>query len=143
MSDLPADTYVKSIRAGNRDVLRDGLPAEGDRERDTIDIVLGTDGAKAGGSVVDRSGKPAAEALVTLIPDPPDGRLQQYASGAVAGDGSFALSGLAPGHYLILASAGDPPCDIYDPADMAACRRMAQVIEVDSSGEAFLALQLP
>jgi hypothetical protein len=142
VSNLPAGTYVKSIRAGYRDVLRNGLLTEGLGENDTIDIVLGTDGAKVVGGVVDPSGMPASGAVVTLIPDPSAGRLQQYASGAVAADGSFALSGVAPGHYLILASASDPPCDIYDPADLGACRRVAQPIDPGSSGQVFLALPL-
>jgi hypothetical protein len=140
--DVPAGAWVKSIRVAGNDVLRDGLTAEG-RENEGIEIHLATDGGKATGSVIDRTGKPVTDAQVTLIPDPPDGRLQQYASAALASDGSFTLSGLAPGHYLILASPGDPPCDIYDPADLAACRRVGQPFQVSSSGQAFLPLQMP
>lgn len=143
MHDLPADTYVKSIRAANRDVLRDGLLAEGFGVRDTIEIVLAMDAGKASGSVMNAAGKPATDAQITLIPDPPDGRLQQYASGVLASDGSFTISGVAPGRYLILASPGDPPCDIYDPADLAACRHLAQPVEVAPSGQVSVGLQLP
>jgi hypothetical protein len=143
VSNLPRDTYVKSIRVGAREVLGRTLLAARFREKDTLDIVLGTDGGKAGGVVVDRSGKPVTDAQVTLIPDPPEGRWQQYALGAALGDGSFALSGVAPGRYLILASAGDPPCDIYDPSDLGACRRVGRTIEVSASGQVSLALQLP
>jgi len=130
LSNLPENTHVRAVRDGNS-------------VTDPIEVVLGTDSAKITGNVVDRAGLPAAEARVTLIPDPPEGRWQQYSSAAVATDGSFVLTGIAPGHYLILASPADPPCDIYDPADMAACRRQATPINLETSGQAFLALQLP
>jgi hypothetical protein len=143
VSELPKDTYVKSVRFGSRDVLRDGLTEDGENEHDSLDVVLATDGGQVTGNVVDRTGKSAAEAQVTLIPDPSEGRLPQYASGAVTADGSFKLTGVAPGRYLILASPADPPCDIYDSADLGACRSAGQPIEVSVSGQALIALQLP
>jgi hypothetical protein len=134
---------VKSIHLGNRDLLRDGLLVSSSAGPDTLDGVLGTNAGKLSGQVVDRFNRPAAGAQITLIPDPSSGRLQQYASGAVAGDGSYSLSGLAPGHYLVLAAPGDPPCDIYNPAELGPCRKIALPLDVASSSQANLPLQMP
>lgn len=143
VTGLPDGAYVESIRFGDSDVLRNGLTPLGENTRDSLDIVLGADSGEVTGNVVDRTGKPSGDAKVTLIPDPADGRLLQFVSGAVAGDGSFDLSGVAPGRYLIFATPGDPPCDIYDDVGLADCRRIAQPIDVAPSGEALIALQLP
>ncbi len=60
---------VKSIRAGQADVLRDGLIVS-EPGKTTLEIVLAADGGQIDGVALDKDDKPVAGATVLLVPEP-------------------------------------------------------------------------
>jgi hypothetical protein len=65
---LPREFYVKSARAGEIDVMADGLTVAGAGTID-IEIVLASDGGGVEGAVLDKNRQPVAGATVLLAPD--------------------------------------------------------------------------
>jgi hypothetical protein len=61
-------------------------------------------------------------ASLALVPDPPQGRLQSYRTGLADEYGQFQIRGVPPGRYTLIAWLDDPPCDVYDPSGLEACR---------------------
>lgn len=63
--------YLKEVRFGDQDVLRNGLTIAPGGGSTPWEITLGANAAKLDGSVQTAEGKPAPPTIVTLIPDPP------------------------------------------------------------------------
>jgi hypothetical protein len=96
-------TFVKSIRLGSSDVLRDGLHVEAGFEGE-LEIVVGTNVATLDGEVTDAQQQPVANASVILVPYPANPqRLDLYRDVSTDTAGRFHMPGLAPGDYLVLA----------------------------------------
>jgi hypothetical protein len=96
-------TFVKSIRLGSWDVLRDGLHVDTGFEGE-LEIILGTTFAMLDGEVTDAQQVPVANATVTLVPYPADPqRLDLYRDVSTDVAGRFRISGLPPGEYVVLA----------------------------------------
>jgi len=94
-----APWYVQSAQSGGTDLLREELTVTGGVQTPPIEIVLHDDGATLSGKVdVGQSVRPTA---VVLAPD--HGSTTQTKSGNVSDGGDFALQGLAPGNYNVLA----------------------------------------
>jgi hypothetical protein len=86
-------------------------------------VVLGAHAAQVQGRAVTADPKVVASgATIALIPDPPSGRVQAYQATSADEYGSFTLQGLAPGKYLLVGWLDQPPCEIYNPDDFAACQ---------------------
>ncbi len=134
--------YIKSAKAANYDILLDGLEVQAGDPPAPIEIVLSTDGGTVSGPALTASGIPASGATVTLIPDPPRGRLQQYRTGYVMQNGSFQIRGVAPGSYVAVAWYDNPPCDFYDAAALDNCRAQGVPFTVGQGGGASLQLTL-
>jgi hypothetical protein len=101
--NLPEGLWVKSIRAGDRDVLDDGLDLSAGASGD-IQIVLGAGAGTITGSVVDAKDQPASGALVTLAPDPfKEERPDLYRMTPTDQNGQFTLKGIPPGNYKLFA----------------------------------------
>jgi protocatechuate 3,4-dioxygenase beta subunit len=103
VKELPDDTYVKSVRLGNIDVLSDGF-----RTTDALDspihIVLGTKAGILEGSVLDSARSPVPNATVAIVPERiRQARLELYQSATTDAAGQFRFSGLEPGQYIVLA----------------------------------------
>jgi hypothetical protein len=101
--NLPAGAWLKSVLLGNQDVLDTGLDVAAGAPG-PIEIVLGAGGAQVSGVVQDAEQKPAAGALVTLVPDPlkPD-RFDQLRMASASQTGAFKLQDIPPGTYWIFA----------------------------------------
>jgi hypothetical protein len=98
---IPADGYVQSVRAQDRDVLVEGLNIAGDTE---LEIVLARGGAIVSGAVRTKTGELISDATVALIPDAPyRGAGPRYRSSVTDLNGKFELHGIAPGKYRLLA----------------------------------------
>jgi len=100
---LPASYYVKSIRAGDREVRDSGLDiAAGPAGPLTVTIAPGA--GQVDGLVADDK-QAAAGALVVLIPD--DARRRErsdsYATATTGQYGLFTLKGIVPGEYKLYA----------------------------------------
>jgi hypothetical protein len=103
----PGGTYVKSVRLGATDILSTPFRLEPSVSRETMEVVLGTDGGTLSGSVVTTTGG-VREAIpgvtVALIPG---GNLRNrtdlYRSATTNESGQFQLAGIAPGDYTAFA----------------------------------------
>lgn len=107
--DLPEVTrdltlYVKSIRAGTQDVLREGVTLQGS-ERVDLDIVLASDGGKIEGVTSDANDKIIVGATVVLIPIDPvlRARLDFTRDTVTDQSGHFEMKNVAPGEYKLFA----------------------------------------
>lgn len=129
--NAPEDVYLKSIRVGNNDRLFSGLYIEpGDAPQD-MEVILSANGGKLLGKAVGPdSSIVASGASVLLIPDIPVSRPQFYKSAFADEYGNFLIKGIAPGAYVVVSWFDQPPCEIYNPNDLAACKAHGTPIAV-------------
>lgn len=99
------DSYIKSIRMGERDVWNDGLQLNNEAAA-KIEIVIGTKPGSVNGMVVDAQRRPAlnvTNATVVLVPDIGRRRASGYKVATTDSSGRFQLAGVPPGDYLAFA----------------------------------------
>jgi protocatechuate 3,4-dioxygenase beta subunit len=101
--DLPGDTYIQSAQSGEVDILSKPLHVEY-AAPGPVRIVLGADGSRLDGVVVDGGDKAFANAQVVLVPDT-NRRLSptMFRSSMSGDDGRFTLRGIPPGDYKLFA----------------------------------------
>jgi hypothetical protein len=99
---LPAGAYIKSAIYGKKDALGGfDLARTGGDEK--LEIVVGVNGARISGVVRDEQGK-VLDAVVTLIPDPPQPQVASLYQLAQADEtGRFLFQGVPPGKYRLCA----------------------------------------
>ncbi|HEX4999963.1 MAG TPA: carboxypeptidase-like regulatory domain-containing protein [Terriglobia bacterium] len=116
VSGLPSGTYVKSIRLGGDDVLRDGLHVYGPIAN-TLEIDLGARAGQLDGVVVDDQGRPFINAAIALVPPlgQRQSRLDLYKTTASGADGRFRIDGITPGEYKLFAWEDVQTGDWYNP----------------------------
>jgi hypothetical protein len=103
VQSLPQDMYVKSMRMGNQDVLENGLHLSG-QPRDLLEIILGANGGRINGIVMNARREPLAGATVVAVPNASDrSKSDRYKKVASDTSGRFRLQGLAPGEYTVFA----------------------------------------
>jgi hypothetical protein len=92
---------IKSIHAGQIDVLRDGLTvSEGGKI--SLEIVLAPDGGVIEGVALDKDEKPVAGATVLLVPEAPfRGRHERFEDTAADQHGRYKFENVAPGDYKV------------------------------------------
>ena len=103
VSRLPEGLYLKSATAGRTDVLTNGIDLSGGSPG-KIEITFSKQGAEVSGVVTDGDDAPAGGVLVTLVPEgesPLPGYLFRTVHSQL--DGSFRITGAAPGNYKIYA----------------------------------------
>jgi hypothetical protein len=104
VTGAPRNVFLKSARLDEADVLESGLDLTAGQTVGRLEIVLSAAGAQVEGAVVDAAGRPAAGAVVVLVPEP---RLRLHSrlfQEATAGrEGRFRMSGIAPGEYKLFA----------------------------------------
>ncbi len=123
VENAPDNEYLKSVRVATADRLALGLQAEPGADPPLLDVVLSASGGQVSGqAVMTDSMVVASGAAVLLIPDPPDGRMQDYKPSYADEYGNYLIRGIAPGRYLLLAWLDQAPCEVYNPDDMPACR---------------------
>jgi hypothetical protein len=92
---------------------------------------------------VQKSGKPAAAAMVVLVPNDPESNLELFRRDQSDLDGSFALAGIVPGTYTILAIENGWDLDWAKPAVIESYRRHGQKIVVGENGKGTMRLPGP
>jgi hypothetical protein len=115
---LPQGAYVKSVRAGQTDILASGLDLTSGAAPESIDVVISPRGAAVTGTVQnEKTGNPAPGAMVVLIPQEKERREQQTYVKLINADqsGAFSLSGIAPGEYRLYAWEDVEPGAYLDP----------------------------
>ena len=99
--NLPLDYYLKGVNLSGHRVLKNDVVVS-DR-RGAIELVVSPDGGHLEGTVVDDNGQPVAAAVV-LVPEATkrDDR-SLFRQSVASSKGKFALRGIAPGTYTLLA----------------------------------------
>ncbi len=121
--NAPDDVYLKSVLVGNSDRLTLGLEAQPGADPPPAVVVLSTKGGQVFGKAVTTDSMIVASgASVLLIPDPPYGRSQSYRFAYADEYGNFLIRGVPPGTYVAVAWLDQPPCEVYNPDDLAACK---------------------
>jgi len=139
--NAPEDTYLKSVLVGNSDRLVSGLEAEPGADPPPAVVVLSTKGGQVFGKAVTTDSMIVASgASVLLIPDPPYGRSQAYRFAYADESGNFLVRGVPPGRYVVVAWLDQPPCEVYNPDDLAACK--ASGVPVTATEGAVQAVQV-
>ena len=95
------DYYTKSVLLGGREVVDTGFAMS---PGTVLDVVVSAKGAGIEGTVVDKEGKPVAEANVVTVPSSGKlGRPDAYQFGRSDENGHFVLRGMNPGEFVVLA----------------------------------------
>jgi hypothetical protein len=110
---LLREFYVKSARAGETDVLADGLTVTGPGTTE-IEIALANDGGALGGVVRDKSQQPVAGATILLAPDQRL-RADLFKSTTSDQNGHYEFAAIAPGDYRLFAWEDVEPDAWNDP----------------------------
>jgi hypothetical protein len=132
--NAPENSYLKSVRMANAERLGQGLEASPGDPAPALDVRLSSKGGQVIGRAVTADPKVVASgATVALIPDPPAGRVQAYQTTQVDEYGNFVLRGVPPGNYVVVAWLDSPPCDVYNPDDLATCQTQGSSLSLDEA----------
>jgi len=105
VSPLPGSLYLKSMRAGNADILANGLDLTGGGGA-SLDVVIGVNAPKITGTVQDpTTQQPALGATVVLIPQEKERREVSlyYSTASTDQNGNFTINRVNPGEYKVYA----------------------------------------
>ena len=116
--------YVKSARAGDADILADGLtvPAGG---RVQVAVMLASDGAKLEGIVRNAKEELAPGATVALVPNTRD-RIYFFQTTTSDQNAHFEFTAIPPGGYAVFAWDDVEPGSWYDPDFLRIYEKRAQ-----------------
>jgi len=105
VSPLPGTFYLKSIRAGNTDVLANGLDLTGGGAA-ALDVVIGVNAPQITGAVQDpATQQPAVGVTVVLVPQEKERREVSlfYRTASTDQNGNFTMARVNPGEYKVYA----------------------------------------
>ena len=105
VSPLPGTLYLKSIRAGNADVLANGLDLTGGGGA-SLDVVIGVNAPQITGTVQNpTTQQPALAVTVVLIPQEKERRESSlyYRTANTDQNGNFTMTRVNPGEYKVYA----------------------------------------
>jgi len=136
VKNVPEGVYLAAAHSGGKDLLASGATLEPGTAPEGMQLVLSPSGAEAMGVVLNDDRSVAPGVNIDLIPDPPAGRYRTFQSSNADEYGNFHLRGIAPGRYVLIAWAGEAPCDLYNPEALDACRAAgAQVTFAEGAQE--------
>jgi hypothetical protein len=142
---LPQGAYVKSVRAGQTDVLASGLDLTSGAAPESIDVVISPRGASVTGTVQnEKTGNPAPGAMVVLLPQEKERREQQTYFKLINADqtGAFSLSGIAPGEYRLYAWEDVEPGAYLDPDFLKPIESKGESLTVGEGDQKTIQLKL-
>jgi hypothetical protein len=98
------NSYVKSIKLGNSDVLNDGLRIQSVRDNSSLEVVISMRGGTLEGRILDSEKMPASNSTVVLVPETSRRQRGDLYKNVYADDsGHYRLTGIAPGNYKLFA----------------------------------------
>jgi len=142
VDDLPGDTYLKSAQSGAADVQTKALRIEF-APPEPLRVVLGVDGGRLDGAVVDGANRPFAGADVVLVPDAARRNSPtQYRAIASEADGHFTLRGIPPGDYKLFAWQSIEPNAYLNDVYMAGYERFGVPIRIEPNAVGNISVRL-
>jgi protocatechuate 3,4-dioxygenase beta subunit len=139
---IPPGLYLKGVRSGSVDVLRDGLTLEGGGAV-PLELALSDEVATLDGTVLDGDDQPVAGATVLLFPEPAlRVRPDRYYTAIADQYGRYHLKDLAPGNYQVLAWDDVKPNSWFDPEFLKPLESAADSVAVRPKGHDTLKLHV-
>jgi hypothetical protein len=141
---MPNSLYVKSIHWGTTEITDTTLDLTGGvPPRTELSIVLGADSGQLAGVVTNEKGEPCDGVTVTLIPTGAHRSRAFYKFPITDDSGKFAIYGIAPGAYKLLAWDNvDNNAVMYDPDFLRPYESAAQTVEIVANDKKALDLKL-
>lgn len=138
-SDKFRDYYEKSVLLGGREVADTGFDVSSGV---ALDVIVSAKGAGIEGTVIDREGKTFAGATVVSVPSSgKSGRPDAYQVDRTDDKGHFALRGMNPGEFLVLAF--EEMQQDYRAAEFVKMyERKGQRVELEEGGKKSLVLKV-
>lgn len=104
---LPPNSYVKSVKAGQQEVIDSGLDLTNGAAPGDLEVTLSNKAASVSGAVVDERQQRAVGTTVLLIPvGAHRGQFRYTRRTATDQSGAFSVTGVIPGEYLAFAVDG-------------------------------------
>jgi len=137
---LAPGTYVKSIRAGDADILNDGLTvAQGASVQ--FEVTLADDAGRLEGTVTGGDDQPESGATVVLVPKL-RARSDLFKSATTDQFGHFEFATLAPGEYKVFAWDDVEPGIWNDPAFLKENEKRGEPVTVAAKGKETVKIKL-
>jgi len=139
---LAENTYVKSIRSGDNDVLNDGLTiSQGANVR--FEITLAVDAGKVEGTVTGKDDQPGVGATVVLVPETRfRTRSDLFQSVTTDQYGRFEFNMVPPGEYKVFAWDDVEPGIWNDPAFLKENEKRGEPVTVAANGRETVKVKL-
>jgi hypothetical protein len=139
--NLPQGTWLKSIRAGDQEVLDSGLDLNAGVAGPVV-ITLGSEAGQLSGTVQDAKQQPAAGSMVTLLPNPmKENRSDLYRIATADQNGQFTLQAIPPGEYKLFAWEDADPGSYMDPEFLKKHESKSHKITVKANGQEQVSIQ--
>ena len=137
---MPPGFYVKSIRAGDLDVLADGLTVTG---AGTIDVAIAvaSDGSAVQGVVRDKNEQPVSGATILLAPDRRS-RADLFRTTTTDQNGHYECAAITPGNYEMFAWEDVEPMAWQDPDFLEGYEKQGEKMALKPGTRAGLDLHL-
>jgi hypothetical protein len=134
---------TKSIRAGQIDVLREGLTVS-EAGKISLEIILVPDGGEIEGVVLDKDDKPVAGATVLLVPEAPfRGRRDRFGNLITDQNGRYKFENVAPGDYKVFAWDDIEPGAWFDPDFFRDIESHGEAVKLDAKGHETAKVHVP
>ncbi len=138
VSGLPENHYVKSVRAGEMEVLTDGLHALPGMQ---LDVLISAGGGKVSGTVVNDKGDVVSSATVVLMA-PKAPLMHRLKTASVDQRGQFQMSGIAPGDYLLAAIEEVEAGEYWEPEFLTKNEKLIEKLSIRENATANKALKV-
>ena len=135
---LPDNHYVKSVRAGEMEVLTDGahvLPGM------QMDVLISPNGGKLSGTVVNEKGDVVSSATIVLLA-PKAPLMRRLKTASVDQQGQFQMSGIAPGDYLLAAMEEVEGGEYWEPEFLTKNEKLIEKLSIRESATLSKALKV-
>lgn len=128
----PRGTYVRTIRDGSRDVLRDGLVVDGNEA--SLSVVLGGPASVIEGTALDTAGRVVPAGIVALVPENP-ADIHLFRETRTVSNGTFRFEDVTPGGYALYAWRELPGAAYRNAEFMDAYASMGYPVTVESGDQ--------
>jgi hypothetical protein len=130
VSRIPEGCYLASVRYGGKDVADSGIEYTIGA---TLEITIGTDGARVDGNVLNKDDTPFEGAVVALIPADGKSAPRSMISGP---RGALQLTGVPPGDYKLMAWDDVTRDDLENPDFIKRFDSQGTTVKLTASGTA-------